>query len=159
MGRLVFKKAKYSIGDKVTKLGSSTSFEIIKLRNHFSLSKANYFSGFYDIRCECGHIEKNVTESVLSRNISQEHILPCPFCGSDPVFPAVDEVVGTCYYAGCEDCGIVTFDLQIIDFFEWNSAPSRAAAHESWDKEKVRYGDEFIKIVRDWAILKWNTRT
>lgn len=83
---------------------------------------------------------------------------PCPFCGSEPEFPEVNEVYGTCYDAGCNDCGVATISIQIIDCFDYEETPSRKDASNSWDKESSKYGDEFIEVARSEAISQWNTR-
>lgn len=82
-----------------------------------------------------------------------------PFCGSDPIFPEAENVYGTCYEAGCEDCGIATISIQIIDCFDFDSSPSRNDAHDSWDDDKAQYGVKFIEIVRNKAIAMWSNRT
>jgi len=81
-------------------------------------------------------------------------IKDCPFCGSKPVFPESKEVFGTCYEPGCEDCGIATISIQIIDCFEY----PRDHVHESWDNEKIQYGIEYIEVARKLAIEDWNKR-
>lgn len=85
-------------------------------------------------------------------------LLCCPFCGSEPDFPLVDDVYGTCYDAGCNDCGIATISIQIIDCFDYGESPNREDVHNSWDDENVKYGDKFIEVARDEAIERWNTR-
>lgn len=82
----------------------------------------------------------------------------CPFCGSKPSFPEVKDVYGTCYEAGCEDCGIATISIQIIDCFDYGNSPNRKEAHESYDEKEMQYGFNFIGIVRDSAINDWNRR-
>lgn len=83
-----------------------------------------------------------------------KELAPCPFCGSEPVFLEASEWCGTWYEAGCEDCGIPTISLQIVDFF----GDRRDELHSSWNDEEKRYGDEFINIVRNKAIEYWNNR-
>jgi len=78
----------------------------------------------------------------------------CPFCGSKPVFPESKEVYGTCYEAGCEDCGLPTLSIQIIDCFEH----PRGYVHDSWDDKESQYGVEFIEVARKEAIEDWNKR-
>lgn len=85
-------------------------------------------------------------------------LLPCPFCGTEPEFPNVDEVYGTCYDAGCNDCWVATISIQIIDCFDYGESPNRDDAHDSWDKEASKYGDEFIEVARTEAAKRWNTR-
>jgi len=80
---------------------------------------------------------------------------PCPFCGAAPVFPDAKDVYGTCYDAGCEECGIATISLQIIDCFDH----PRSHVHDSWDKDKIQYGLEYIEVARQEAIEAWNKRT
>ena len=82
----------------------------------------------------------------------------CPICGSKPVFPEAKDVFGTCYDAGCEECGIVTISIQIIDCFDFDSVPSREDAHNSWDNEQMQYGIEFVNTARNEAIKMWSTR-
>lgn len=79
---------------------------------------------------------------------------PCPFCGSEPVFPETKDVFGTCYDAGCEDCGMATLSIQIIDCFDH----PRKHVHDSWNKETMQYGLEYIEVVRQEAISRWNSR-
>lgn len=83
---------------------------------------------------------------------------PCPFCGSEPEFPEANEVYGTCYDAGCNDCGVATISIQIIDCFDYGESPNRGDAHDSWDKESSKYGDKFIDVARSEAISRWNAR-
>lgn len=82
----------------------------------------------------------------------------CPFCGSQPVFPEVKDVYGTCYEAGCEDCGIATMSIQIIDCFDYEDSPTRAEAHASYCEKTIQYGFPYIGIARDMAINNWNKR-
>lgn len=83
-----------------------------------------------------------------------EELKDCPFCGSEPVFPEAKDVFGTFYDAGCENCGIPTMSLQIIDFFD----RPRNQIHDSWNYETNQYGVEYIEVVRKIAINDWNTR-
>lgn len=86
-------------------------------------------------------------------------ILNCPFCGSTPVFPEAKDVLGTCYDAGCEDCGVPTISMQIIDCFEFDDAkPNRDDAHNSWNQAECKYGKDIIEVARRQAIEDWNTR-
>lgn len=78
----------------------------------------------------------------------------CPFCGSDPEFPESKDVLGTCYDAGCVDCGIATISIQIIDCFD----RPRDHVHDSWDDIKLQYGIGYIEIARAEAINRWNER-
>ena len=82
----------------------------------------------------------------------------CPFCGSKPEFPDAKDVYGTCYDAGCTECGIATISIQIIDCFDFDSSPSREDAHNSWDNVNMRYSIEFIEVARNQAIQMWGTR-
>ena len=86
-------------------------------------------------------------------------MLPCPFCGAEPVFPEAKDVRGTCYDAGCEDCAIATISIQIIDCFDYGESPNREDVNNSWDDENIKYGDKFIAAARNEAIERWNTRT
>lgn len=81
-------------------------------------------------------------------------ILPCPFCGSKPDFPEAKDVLGTCYDAGCTDCGIPQISLQIIDCFDH----PRGHVHDSWNQEEVKYGLEYVEVARSEAIKDWNKR-
>ena len=83
---------------------------------------------------------------------------PCPFCGAAPIFPEVKDVYGTCYEGGCEECGIATISIQIIDCFDYTQSPTRAEVSYSWDQKNVKYGDEFIQFARKEALRQWNTR-
>tara|TARA_R110000737_G_scaffold271423_1_gene278484 strand:- start:592 stop:1017 length:426 start_codon:yes stop_codon:yes gene_type:complete len=83
---------------------------------------------------------------------------PCPFCGSAPVFPLAKDVYGTCFEAGCEDCGIATLSIQIIDCFDYEESPTRENAHASYCEKDMQYGHNYIGIVRDIAIAEWNKR-
>lgn len=83
----------------------------------------------------------------------------CPFCGSKPVFPEVKDVYGTCYEAGCDDCGIASISIQIIDCFDYDGTPSRSEAHASYDENEMQYGFNFIAMVRESAINDWNKRS
>lgn len=85
-------------------------------------------------------------------------IKPCPFCGTVPIFPEVKDAYGTCYEAGCEDCGIATISIQIIDCFDYVGKPNREDAHNSWNNEKRKYGDDIIKVAADEAFKQWNDR-
>lgn len=78
----------------------------------------------------------------------------CPFCKSTPVFPEAKDVFGTFYDAGCEECGIATLSLQIIDCFD----RPRDHVHDSWDDNKIQYGIKYIEVARKQAIEQWNTR-
>ena len=82
-------------------------------------------------------------------------LLPCPFCGSIPKFPEPKSVFGTCYDAGCEDCGIATISIQIIDCFDF---PERRKVHDSWNPKTYQYGEEYITVAMNEAIDLWNTR-
>ena len=86
-------------------------------------------------------------------------IKDCPFCGSKPVFPDVKDVYGTCYEAGCEECGFAVISIQIIDCFDYVESPTREQAHASYDEKEMQYGHNYIGIVRDSAIMMWNGRT
>lgn len=88
-------------------------------------------------------------------NTTESELLICPFCGSAPVFPDAKDVLGTCYEAGCEDCGMARADLQIIDCFDY---PERSPVNESWDNNPPRYGLEYVEIARQEAINRWNER-
>ena len=83
-----------------------------------------------------------------------EKILNCPFCGETPVFPDSIDVIGTCYDCGCENCGIATISLQIIDCFNY----PRDHVHESWDDVKMQYAPCYIDIARNEAINLLNSR-
>ena len=85
-------------------------------------------------------------------------IKDCPFCGSKPIFPDVKDVYGTCYEAECEECGIASISIQIIDCFDYVNSPTREEAHASWNEKEMQYGLSFIGIVRDAAISDWNGR-
>ena len=85
-------------------------------------------------------------------------LLCCPFCGSEPEFPDVEEVYGTCYDAGCNDCGVATISIQIIDCFDCGESPNREDAYNSWDEDRIKYGDSFIRVAIGEAIKRWNTR-
>lgn len=81
-------------------------------------------------------------------------VMPCPFCGNTPIFPDAKDVFGTCYEAGCEECGIPSVSIQIIDCFDY----PRDHVHDSWDNETMQYGLEYIDVARREAIERWNTR-
>ncbi len=81
-------------------------------------------------------------------------IMPCPFCGNAPVFPDAKDVTGTCYEAGCEECGIASILIQIIECFDY----PRDQVQDSWNNETMRYGLEYIEVARSEAIERWNTR-
>lgn len=89
-------------------------------------------------------------------SIKSEELKPCPFCGSEPSFPAT--VFGTYYEAGCSECGVASISLQIVDCFEHRGSPNRDDLHNSWDADELKYGDEFIAVARNEAITRWNTR-
>lgn len=78
----------------------------------------------------------------------------CPFCGSKPEFPEAKEVIGTCYEAGCNACGIPTISIQIIDCFDC----PRDRIYDSWDNVNHKYGVEYIEVARQEAINDWNDR-
>lgn len=78
----------------------------------------------------------------------------CPFCGSEPVFPLASNTYGTCYDAGCEDCGLPNISIQIIDCFDY----PRDHVHDSWSEDRVQYGVEYIEVARNEAIKDWNKR-
>jgi hypothetical protein len=86
-------------------------------------------------------------------------LLCCPFCGTKPEFPEVKDALGTYYDAGCNDCGVATISIQIIDCFGYGvESPNRNDAHDSWDEENIKYGDDFIAVARNEAISMWNAR-
>jgi len=87
-------------------------------------------------------------------NTTKPILLLCPFCGSAPVFPESKDVYGTCYDAGCDECGIATISIQIIDCFDH----PRGHVHNSWDEKEIQYGIEYIEVVRTEAINRWNRR-
>lgn len=78
----------------------------------------------------------------------------CPFCGKPPVFPEAKDVIGTWYEAGCEECGLATIGIQIIDCFD----RPRDHVHDSWDAEELKYGIKYVSAVRAIAIARWNRR-
>ena len=81
-------------------------------------------------------------------------ILNCPFCGEEPEFPDASEVYGTCYDAGCDNCGIPSISLQIIDCFDH----PRDHVHAAWDENIMQYDIKHIEVARQEAIRAWNTR-
>ena len=81
-------------------------------------------------------------------------IKPCPFCGSIPVFPEAKDVYGTCYDAGCEDCGVATISLQIIDCFD----RPRDHVHDAWNEKESKYANKYIEVARQEAVAMWNKR-
>jgi hypothetical protein len=83
---------------------------------------------------------------------------PCPFCGSTPSFPLVKDVYGTCLEADCQNCGMASVSIQIIDCFDYEGSPNRAEAHASYCEKTIQYGFHYIGIARDIAIAEWNTR-
>ena len=95
----------------------------------------------------------DVEKTANGGSVTSDVLLGCPFCGSDPTFPAEDEVFGTCYESGCEDCGIARIDFQIIDMVD-----DRNRAHESYDAVNHKYGTDYIREVRNKAIEMWNSR-
>ena len=90
--------------------------------------------------------------------MSDIKLKPCPFCGSKPIFPEVKDAYGTWYEAGCEECGIATMSIQIIDCFDYEESPTRAEAHASYCEKEMQYGFHYIGIARDAAIAEWNKR-
>ena len=86
--------------------------------------------------------------------MTNQELLPCPFCGDKPVFPEAKDVFGTCYDCGCDDCGLATMSIQIIDCFDH----PRDHVHDSWSEHNIQYGIEFIEVVRNEALAVWNTR-
>lgn len=87
-----------------------------------------------------------------------DKLKPCPFCGSAPEFPDANDVLGTCYESGCNDCGTARISIQIIDCFDYGDSPNREDAHNSWNDDEVKYGNEFIEVARDIAVKQWNSR-
>ena len=83
-----------------------------------------------------------------------EQLKPCPFCGAAPAFPDAKDVLGTCYDAGCEECGIASISIQIIDCFDH----PRDYVHDSWDQDRLQYGVKYIEVARQEAITAWNQR-
>lgn len=82
-------------------------------------------------------------------------LLPCPFCGCEPNFPEAKDVYGTYYDFGCEDgCGLAVSSLQIVDCFDY----PKDALRNSWNKETMQYGIQYIEEVRKQAIEAWNQR-
>lgn len=81
-------------------------------------------------------------------------LIPCPFCGSTPIFPDPTEVFGTCYDAGCEECGIASVSLQITDYFDY----PKNDVYNSWDKKSLQYGIKYIEKVKNIAVNMWNKR-
>lgn len=78
----------------------------------------------------------------------------CPFCGAQPIFPEAKDTFGTCYEAGCEDCGMAYISTQIIDHFDH----PRGHVHDSWNDKTCRYGLHYIEVVRQHSIDAWNSR-
>ena len=99
-----------------------------------------------------------ITETMQTQGeqVSEDNqeLRECPFCGSDPVFPDSKDVRGTCYDAGCEECGVAKISIQIIDCFDY----PRDHVHDSWDNEKTCYAQEYIEEARRQAIAAWNRR-
>ncbi len=98
--------------------------------------------------------ETDKKETAGSDTVERRVIKPCPFCGSIPVFPEAKDVYGICYDAGCEDCGVATISLQIIDCFD----RPRDHVHDSWDEKEVKYADEYIEVAKREAESLWNRR-
>jgi len=90
--------------------------------------------------------------------MSGDNLKPCPFCGAAPTFPEIKDAYGTQYEGGCEECGIATVSIQIIDCFDYEENPTRIDAHDSWNSQESRFGDYFISIARNLAISEWNIR-
>lgn len=86
--------------------------------------------------------------------MTDTELKPCPFCGSSPDFPKAKYVFGTCYCAGCDECGIATVSIQIIDCFDY----PRGDVHNSWDENTKQYGIHYILVARAVAVEKWNNR-
>ena len=85
-------------------------------------------------------------------------LLCCPFCGAEPFFPEARDVIGTSYEGGCEDCGVASISIQVIDCFDYGESPNIDDVRNSWDSENIRYDDKFITVARNKAINQWNTR-
>lgn len=73
---------------------------------------------------------------------------PCPFCGSQPVFP---DGSGTYYDLECGDCGQAGVSIQISDLM---SIEERATAKFDiiWHEAK------YVERAKQEAIKRWNTR-
>ncbi len=106
------------------------------------------FIGDDETYCIEAGVMTNKTEE-LARELE-----PCPFCGTAPIFPESKDVLGTCYDAGCEGCGIPTISIQIIDCF----GHPRSHVHDSWDEGKLQYEIKYIEVARQEAIKAWSNR-
>jgi hypothetical protein len=96
----------------------------------------------------------DLTQPTVSNPVEAVVMLPCPFCGGEPVFPESKDTYGTCYEAGCEDCGLPALSIQIIDCFDY----PRDHVHDSWSESEIQYGIEYIEVARNEAIERWNKR-
>ena len=77
-------------------------------------------------------------------------ILPCPFCGEEPVVPDVDDVIGTSCDIGCK-CGMAVLSVQLFDIMSLEE-------YLNADFDGHMYPLEYRQRALDYCVKRWNTR-
>ena len=80
--------------------------------------------------------------------MSNETLLPCPFCGEVPELP---EGVGTQYEMYCA-CGMAQSCVQICDLMTLEERLT------GWIDEASNYADQYVERARVECIKNWNRR-
>lgn len=79
-------------------------------------------------------------------------LLPCPFCGEQPV---IEYLNGSCLDYGCHDCCMSTDSIQICDLM---TIDERLAERELSQKNAYRHEQKFVDRAIAEAKKKWNNR-
>jgi hypothetical protein len=75
-------------------------------------------------------------------------LLPCPFCGTIPMFPSGN---GTIYDLECHHCGQAHVSLQICDLMSIDERNDSTFVNSS-------YQEVYVERAKMEAIRRWNTR-
>lgn len=87
--------------------------------------------------------------------MSDNELKPCPFCGTVPVVPEPEEVLGTWFEWECR-CDLVGFMSQICDYMTIEERCSPET--ENFFRKNTRYPDIYInRVINDFKKV-WNTR-